>query len=55
VAEALHTLSDMFVSSFLLGAAAWPREAADEIRMFGYASESAHMSIFVIVRGRISE
>lgn len=36
LAEALHTLSDIFVSSFLLIAAAWSRKKADETHMFGY-------------------
>jgi len=35
-AEALHTLSDIFVSSFLLIASIWSRREADEIHMFGY-------------------
>lgn len=35
-AEALHTLSDIFVSSFLLVAAIWSRREADEVHMFGY-------------------
>src|SRR5659263_172925 len=35
-AEALHTLSDIFVSSFLLVAIIWSRKEADEIHMFGY-------------------
>lgn len=35
-AEALHTLSDIFVSSFLLVAAIWSRKEADEVHMFGY-------------------
>ncbi len=35
-AEALHTLSDIFVSSFLLVASIWSRRQADEIHMFGY-------------------
>jgi len=35
-AEALHTLSDIFVSSFLLAAAVWSRKEADEVHMFGY-------------------
>lgn len=35
-AEALHTLSDIFVSSFLLVAAIWSHKEADEVHMFGY-------------------
>ncbi len=35
-AEALHTLSDIFISSFLLVALIWSRKEADEIHMFGY-------------------
>lgn len=35
-AEALHTLSDIFVSSFLLVASIWSRRQADETHMFGY-------------------
>jgi len=35
-AEALHTLSDIFVSGFLLAAAIWSRREADEVHMFGY-------------------
>lgn len=35
-AEALHTLSDIFVSSFLLVATIWSRKKADEVHMFGY-------------------
>lgn len=35
-AEALHTLSDIFVSSFLLIASIWSRREADEVHMFGY-------------------
>ena len=35
-AEALHTLSDIFVSSFLLVAVIWSRKGADEVHMFGY-------------------
>lgn len=35
-AEALHTLSDIFVSSFLLVAITWSRKEADEVHMFGY-------------------
>lgn len=36
LAEALHTLSDIFVSSFLMVAAIWSRKEADETHMFGY-------------------
>lgn len=36
LAEALHTLSDIFVSSFLLVATIWSRKEADEVHMFGY-------------------
>lgn len=36
LAEALHTLSDMFVSGFLLLAAHYSRRKADERHMFGY-------------------
>jgi cation diffusion facilitator family transporter len=36
MAEALHTLSDIFVSGFLLLAAYYSRKAADEVHMFGY-------------------
>ncbi|MFZ2411707.1 MAG: cation diffusion facilitator family transporter [Candidatus Methanoperedens sp.] len=35
-AEALHTLSDIFVSGFLLVALIWSRKEADEVHMFGY-------------------
>ena len=35
-AEALHTLSDIFVSSFLLLALIYSRRQADEVHMFGY-------------------
>jgi cation diffusion facilitator family transporter len=35
-AEALHTLSDIFVSSFLLLAAYYSRKAADQVHMFGH-------------------
>jgi cation diffusion facilitator family transporter len=35
-AEALHTLSDIFISAFLLIAAVYSRRAADERHMFGY-------------------
>jgi cation diffusion facilitator family transporter len=36
LAEALHTLSDIFVSAFLLVALLWSRRKADEVHMFGY-------------------
>lgn len=36
MAEALHTLSDIFVSGFLLLAAYYSRKAADQVHMFGY-------------------
>jgi len=36
MAEALHTLSDIFVSGFLLVAAYYSRKSADEKHMFGY-------------------
>lgn len=36
LAEALHTLSDIFVSGFLLVAAIYSRRRADETHMFGY-------------------
>lgn len=35
-AEALHTLSDIFVSGFLLVALIFSRKEADEVHMFGY-------------------
>ncbi len=35
-AEALHTLSDLFISTFLLGAAIWSRKTADEVHQFGH-------------------
>jgi cation diffusion facilitator family transporter len=35
-AEALHTLSDIFISSFLLVAAIYSKRKPDEIHMFGY-------------------
>jgi cation diffusion facilitator family transporter len=35
-AEALHTLSDIFISGFLLVATLYSRRAADERHMFGY-------------------
>lgn len=36
LAEALHTVSDIFVSGFLLVALLWSRRKADELHMFGY-------------------
>jgi cation diffusion facilitator family transporter len=36
MAEALHTLSDIFVSGLLLAAAYCSRKAADQVHMFGY-------------------
>lgn len=36
LAEGLHTLSDIFVSGFLLIAARWSRRKADEVHPFGY-------------------
>src|SRR5512134_887205 len=36
LAESLHTLSDIFVSGFLLVAAYYSRKAADQVHMFGY-------------------
>jgi cation diffusion facilitator family transporter len=36
LAETLHTLSDIFVASFLLIAALYSRKKADETHMFGY-------------------
>ena len=36
LAESLHTLSDIFVSGFLLVAALYSRKKADETHMFGY-------------------
>ncbi len=36
MAEALHTLSDIFVSGFLLVAAYYSRKSADGVHMFGY-------------------
>lgn len=35
-AEALHTLTDLFISGFLLAAAVWSRKAADDTHMFGH-------------------
>ena len=36
LAEGLHTLSDIFISAFLLVAASYSRRAADRVHMFGY-------------------
>lgn len=36
LAEALHTLSDIFVTGFLLFAAYYSRKSADQVHMFGY-------------------
>jgi cation diffusion facilitator family transporter len=36
MAEALHTLSDIFVTSFLLFAAYYSHRSADQVHMFGY-------------------
>jgi len=36
LAEAMHTLSDIFVSSFLMVATIWSHKEADETHMFGY-------------------
>lgn len=36
LAEALHTLSDIFISGFLLVAVLWSRRKADAVHMFGY-------------------
>ncbi len=36
LAEALHSLSDIFVSGFLVVALIWSRKEADEVHMFGY-------------------
>ena len=36
MAEALHTLSDVFIFGFLLLAALWSRKASDKTHMFGY-------------------
>ncbi|MBW6463240.1 MAG: cation diffusion facilitator family transporter [Firmicutes bacterium] len=36
LADALHSLSDLFVYSFLLIAMIWSRKKADEVHMFGY-------------------
>lgn len=36
MAEALHTLTDLFIYGFLLIAMIWSRKAADEKHMFGY-------------------
>ena len=35
-AEAFHTLSDIFISGFLLVALIWSRKEADEVHMFGH-------------------
>lgn len=35
-AEALHTLSDLFISTFLLAAAIWSRRSADDVHQFGH-------------------
>jgi cation diffusion facilitator family transporter len=35
-AEALHTLSDIFIAAFLLIATYYSRRAADRVHMFGY-------------------
>lgn len=37
LAEGLHTLSDIFVSAFLLIAALWSRRRPDSVHMYGYA------------------
>ena len=36
LAKALHTLSDIFISGYLLIALLWSRRKADEVHMFGY-------------------
>lgn len=36
LAEALHTLSDIFIAGFLIVALIWSRKEADGIHMFGY-------------------
>jgi Cation efflux family len=36
LAEALHTLSDIFISGFLLIGLLWSRRKADKMHMFGY-------------------
>ena len=62
MAEALHTLSDIFVSGFLLVAAYYSRKAADQVHMFGYgraqnvaALTAAILFIsFLLVRASIS-
>ena len=36
LAESLHTLSDIFISGFLLVALIWSRKEADEEHMFGH-------------------
>lgn len=35
-AEALHTLTDLFISAFLLAAAVWSRRSADAVHQFGH-------------------
>ncbi len=35
-AEAMHTLSDIFISGFLLVATLWSRKEADDVHMFGH-------------------
>ena len=35
-AEALHTLTDLFISLFLLAAAVWSRRSADAVHQFGH-------------------
>ena len=35
-AEALHTLTDLFISAFLLAAAVWSRKSADDLHHFGH-------------------
>ena len=34
--EALHTLTDLFISGFLLAAAVWSRRSADDVHHFGH-------------------
>ncbi len=48
-AEALHTLSDIFVSGFLLVALIYSHKEADEIHMFGYgrAQNVAAATLFI--------
>lgn len=36
LADALHSLSDLFIYGFLLVAMIWSRKEADEVHMFGY-------------------